>query len=435
MSDKSGLLVHNAAEVVTVAGGLRSGPDQAEIGVIDGDGAVAVYEGRIVAVGQLREVERRVEEMGIATSSLGRLDAQRGVVTPGLIDPHTHLLFGGTRQAEVELRQKGHGYLEILAAGGGILQTVRETRAAPDEVLLARARRWLAEMLSHGVTTVEVKSGYGLSVDDELRLLRLAAQLADEGPLDIVPTFLGAHAIAPEFRGRDDGAAAYMRNVIDEQLPRIVDQGIATSCDVFCERGVFDVEQSRALLTRAQEMGLTARLHADQLNSTGGAELAAEIGALSSDHLGGISDRGIEALAAAADGGQPVVATLLPTSAFYLDEPHFAPARALINAGVPVAVGTDFNPGTSPAPNAQLALAFTVHRLRLSAAEALTALTANAAAALGLSQTHGSIEEGKHADLVVWEPDSYTLLPYWLGANLVRAVVKKGRIVYQATAS
>jgi imidazolonepropionase len=189
---------------------------------------------------------------------------------------------------------------------------------------------------------------------------------------------------------------------------------------------------SRRLLTRAKELGLNARLHADQLNATGGAQLAAEVGALSADHLGGISEDGIEALGLAADSGRPVVATLLPISAFYLDEPHFAPARALVERGVPVAIGTDFNPGTSPAPNAQLALAFAVHRLRLSAAEAIAAMTINAAAALGLEQTHGSIEEGKHADLVVWEPDSHTLLPYWLGANLVRTVVKRGRVIFRA---
>jgi imidazolonepropionase len=432
MGDQPGLLVHNAAEVVTVAGGVRRGSDQSDIGVIDGDGAVAAYEGRIVAVGRLEDVERRLDEMGIASSAVARLDARHGTVTPGLIDPHTHSIFAGTRQAEVELRQKGHGYLDILAAGGGILQTVRETRAAPDEVLLARARRWLAEMLSHGVTTVEVKSGYGLSADDELRLLGICGELAREGPLDVVPTFLGAHAVAPEFRERPDAAAAYMRNVVDEQLPRVVEQNIATSCDVFCERRVFDVEMSRQLLTRARELGLSTRLHADQINPTGGAQLAAEVGALSADHLGGISTEGIAALAATTAGGQPTVATLLPISAFYLDESHLAPARALIDAGVPVAVGTDFNPGTSPAPNAQLALAFAVHRLRLSASEALSAMTANAAAALGLRETHGSIEDGKHADLVVWESDSYTLLPYWLGANLVRHVVKRGRVVWEA---
>lgn len=431
-ASRPGLLVHNASEIATVAGGVRRGSAQADVALIEDDGAVAAYEGRIVAVGRTVEVERRLEEMGIADDSVARLDARRGAVTPGLVDPHTHLVFAGMRQAEVELRQRGHTYLEILAAGGGILQTVRETRAASDDELLTSGRRWLAEMLSHGVTTVEVKSGYGLDTASELRLLEIIGRLAQEGPVEIVPTFLGAHAVSPEYRGRPHAAAAYIESVIDEQLPRVAEQGIATSCDVFCEEGVFDAEISRRLLLRAGELGLAARLHADELRPSGGAELAAQVGALSADHLGAISDSGVEALAQAADSGRPVVATLLPITSFYLDEPHFAPARRLIERGVPVALGTDFNPGSSPAPNAQLALAFATHRLRLSASEAIAAMTINAAAALGLQQTHGSIEEGKHADLVVWEPDSHRLLPYWLGANLVRSVVKRGRVVYSA---
>jgi len=215
-------------------------------------------------------------------------------------------------------------------------------------------------------------------------------------------------------------------------LPQVAEQGIATSCDVFCERGVFEAPDARRLLSRAAELGLATRLHADEINDSGGAELAAEIGALSADHLGAISDAGIDALAVAAETGRPVVATLLPLTSFYLNEPAFAPARRLIERGVPVAVGTDFNPGTSPAPNAQLALAFAAHRLGMSASEALAALTINAAAALGLAASHGSLEPGKHADLVIWEPDSHALLPYWLGADLVRTVVKRGRVVFSA---
>ena len=441
MADRPGLLVYNASEVATLAGGIHRGAAQADIGLLMADAAagpadspaVAAYEGRIVAVGRLTDVERELADMGITAESLERVDARRGTVTPGLIDPHTHLLFAGTRHAEIELRQRGHGYLEILAAGGGILQTVRQTRAASDAELLDHGRRWLAEMLSHGVTTAEVKSGYGLDTASELRLLALAARLGEEGPVELVPTFLGAHAVAPEFRDRADGARAYLENVIGEQLPAVVDQGIATSCDVFCERGVFEAEDSRRLLARAMELGLAARLHADELQPSGGAELAAEIGALSADHLGAISDAGVDALAAAAERGRPVVATLLPLTSFYLDEPQFAPARRLIERGVPVALGTDFNPGTSPAPNAQLALSFGVHRLRLSVGEALAAMTINAAAALGIEGSHGSLEVGKHADLVVWQPDSHALLPYWLGASLVSAVVKRGRIVYEGS--
>lgn len=427
-----GLLVVNASEVATLAGGVRRGAGQADVALIDGDPAVAAFEGRIVAVGQRADVERRLQGLGISEGSVARVDARRGTVTPGLVDPHTHLLFAGTRQAEVELRQRGHDYLAILAAGGGILQTVRATRAASDDELLAHGGRWLTEMLSHGATTVEIKSGYGLDAVTELRLLSLAMQLGDEGAVEIVPTFLGAHAIAPEFRERADAAEAYITSVIREQLPRVAEQGIATSVDVFCEPGVFTVDQARRLLVRAAELGLGVRLHADQLRTSGGAELAADVGALSADHLGAVAESGIDALAGAAQSGHPVVATLLPISSFYLDEQRFAPARALIERGVPVAVGTDFNPGSSPAPNAQLALAFAVHRLRLSAAEALAASTINAAAALGLADSHGSLEEGKHADLVVWKAESHTLLAYWLGANLCATVVKRGRIVYEA---
>jgi imidazolonepropionase len=287
-------------------------------------------------------------------------------------------------------------------------------------------------MLSHGVTTVEAKSGYGLDLDTELRLLALYGRLADEGPVEILPTFLGAHAVAPEFRHLDDAAGEYTAHLMEQHLPAVAQQGIAASVDVFCEPGVFSVDQSRQLLTRARELGLAVRLHADQINASGGAELAAELGALSADHLGAITDTGVQALASAAEGGRPVVATLLPLSSFYLGEEHFAPARRLIDAAVPVAVGTDFNPGSSPAPNAQLALAFAFHRLRLTPGEALAAMTINAAAALGIADSHGSIEVGKHADLVVWQPDSHTLLPYWLGANLVRAVIKRGRLMFEA---
>jgi imidazolonepropionase len=440
-ADKPGLLIHNASEIATLAGGLRRGSSQADVALIaadEGGGetrtrpALASFEGRIVAVGRLAEVESRVAEMGIPLSVLARIDARGGAVTPGLIDPHTHLLFAGTRHGEIEMRQRGHGYLEILAAGGGILQTVRMTRAASDDELLEHGRHWLREMLSHGVTTVEAKSGYGLDAETELRLLALAGRLGVEGPVEVVPTFLGAHAVAPEFRDRPDGAGAYLESVINEQLPLVAEQGIAKSCDVFCEPGVFDTDQARRLLVVARELGMAARLHADQIHESGGAALAAEIGAVSADHLGAVSDAGIAALAAAADGGAPVVATLLPIASFYLAEKEDAPARRLIEAGVPVAVGTDFNPGSSPAPNAQLALAFAVHRLKLTATEALAAMTINAAAALGMAQSHGSLEVGKHADICIWAVDSHALLPYWLGADLVRTVIKRGRVEYTA---
>jgi imidazolonepropionase len=442
-----GLLVHNATEVATLAGGFRRGSSQREVAAIAAEGngpgsglqpALAAYEGRIVAVGRLVEVEAQLTEMGIDPSSLKWLDARRGTVTPGLIDPHTHLLFAGTRHAEVEMRHRGHTYLEILAAGGGILQTVRATRAASDEQLLDHGRRWLREMLSHGVTTVEAKSGYGLDVDTELRLLSLLGTLRAEGPVEIAPTFLGAHALAPEFRDRPDAAAAYIESVIDDQLPRVAEQGIATSCDVFCERGVFEVAAARRLLSAAREYGMAARLHADQLADSGAAQLAAEIGALSADHLGAVSDAGVDALANAAGTANAVIATLLPIADFYLGHDVGSdptPGRRLIDAGVPVAIGTDFNPGTSPAPSAQLALAFAVHRLKMSAGESLAAMTINAAAVLGLADSHGSLEVGKHADITIWNVDSHELLPYWVGASLVQTVVKSGRVVFDTAPS
>jgi imidazolonepropionase len=440
MADKPGLLVHNASEIATLAGGVRRGASQGDVALLatDGDGvesgqpALAAYEGRIVAIGRLGDVEAQMTEMGIAASAVTRLDAERGTVTPGLIDPHTHLLFAGTRHAEVEMRQRGHTYLEILAAGGGILQTVRMTRAASDDELLDHGRRWLREMLSHGVTTIEAKSGYGLDRDSELRLLALADRLNEEGPVEVLPTFLGAHAVAPEFRDRPDAAEAYLDSVINEQLPAVAAQGIAKFCDVFCERGVFEAPQARRLLEAAREAGLGLRLHADQITDSGAAALAADLGAHSADHLSAVGDAGIEALSRAASEADSVVATLLPLASFYLADEHDAPARRLIDAAVPVAIGTDFNPGTSPAPNAQLAMAFAVHRLKLSAAEALVALTINAAAALGMADTHGSLEEGKHADVAIWKVDSNALLPYWLGADLVQTVVKRGRVVYSA---
>jgi imidazolonepropionase len=435
VSDKPGLLVHNAAEIATLAGGVRRGEAQRDIALLVDDGgtaasgpAVASYEGRIVAVGRLSEVEAHLEWLGIPGSAMERLDAQRGTVTPGLVDPHTHLLFAGTRHAEVEMRQRGHSYLEILAAGGGILQTVRMTRAASDDELLEHGRRWLREMLSHGVTTLEAKSGYGLDMATELRLLSLAEALSAEGPLEVIPTYLGAHAVAPEFRDRPNAAEDYVEGVITEQLPAVAEQGIARFCDIFCEQGVFDAAQSRRVLAAARDLGLTPRLHADQIHNSGGARLAAELEAASADHLAAISDEGIEALA-----GSPTVATLLPVPGIFLAEEHAPPARKLIDAGVPVAVGTDFNPGTAPAPNAALAMALAVHQFKMTPAEALAAATINAAAALRIEDSHGPIEDGKHADLAIWNVDTHALLPYWVGADLVRTVVKRGKVVFSAS--
>jgi len=436
-----GLLVHNASAVATVAGGVRRGAAQGDPAVLESVSVggpasprapvVACWDGRIVGVGPRDEVEATLEAEGLPLARFARLDAAGGVVTPGLVDPHTHLLFGGTRENELLLRQRGAGYLEILAAGGGILATVAATRAASADELAAHGRRWLDEMLSHGVTTIEAKSGYGLDLPTELRLLEVAHRLGTEGPVEIMPTYLGAHAVPPEFRARPEGTEAYVRHVIEEQLPGIAAQGRARFCDVFCEQGVFTADQSRRILLAAAVYGMTPRLHADELAPSGGAELAAEIGALSADHLATPSEAGIAALAAAAEGPQPVIATLLPATTWFLMKDHHAPARRLIDAGIPVALGTDFNPGTSPTPNLPFVLTAACLELRMTPAEALTAVTINAAAAIGRGDVLGSLETGKQADLVVWRVPSVAQLGYWVAGDLVDTVVKRGRIVHR----
>jgi imidazolonepropionase len=434
-----GLLVIRAAEIDSLQGGLRAGPSQGEVGrstAADAGGldspsapVVAAWEGRILGVGRRADIERLLEGQGYPLGRFARLDARGGTVTPGLVDPHTHLLFAGSREDELELRQRGAGYLEILAAGGGILSTVEATRAATAEELAAHGRRWLDEMLGHGTTTIEAKSGYGLDLPTELRLLEVAFALGRDGPIEIVPTYLGAHAVPPEFRARPDGTEAYVRHVIEEQLPGIAAQGRARFCDVFCEDGVFSADQSRRILVAASGYGMGMRLHADEIVPSGGAELAAEIGAASADHLAAPSKAGIAALSRAAKEDRPVVATLLPATTWFLMKDHHAPARTFIEGGVPVAIGTDFNPGTSPTASLPLAMTAGCLQLAMTPDEVLSAVTINAAQAIGLADEIGSLEAGKAADLVVWNVPTSRQIPYWPAADLVRTVVKRGRIV------
>jgi imidazolonepropionase len=428
--DVRGLLVSGARSIATLTGGLRRGDGQGDVAQLDGrDAWLACWDGRVVATGPADDVQILLDDAGLPLDQFARLDAADGLVTPGLVDPHTHLLFAGSREKELLLRQRGAGYLEILAAGGGILSTVAATRRASRDVLLAHGRRWLGEMLAHGTTTIEAKSGYGLDLATELRLVDVAYRLGEEGPIDVVPTFLGAHAVPEEFRGRPNGTAAYVRSVIEEQLPGIAAQGRARFCDVFCEEGVFGVAESRRILETARAYGLEPRLHADELAPSGGAELAAEVGAASADHLAVPSEAGIAALAAAAEADHPVVATLLPATTWFLMKTTHAPARTLIDSGIPVALGTDFNPGTSPTASLPLVMTVACLELGMTPAEALVAVTINAARAVGLEGEIGSFEAGKQADLVVWSVPSVDQLPYWPAADLVRVVVKRGRIV------
>ena len=436
-----GLLIEGAAEIVTLAGGLRRGAAQNDAAILETEAgiapdaapAIACWEGRILAIGPRAELERALEGGGYPLARFVRLDAAGGTVTPGLIDPHTHLLFAGAREGELVLRQEGAGYLDILAAGGGILSTVEATREASADALEEHGRRWLGEMLAHGTTTIEAKSGYGLDLPTELRLLEVAHRLGTAGPVDVLPTWLGAHAVPAEFRSRPDGAEAYIRHCIEEQLPGVAAQGRARFADVFCEAGVFTPDQSRRVLEAAARLGLLPRLHADEIAPSGGAELAAEIGALSADHLATPSEAGIEALARAAESDHPVVATLLPATTWFLMHETYAPARTFIERGVPVALASDFNPGTSPTTSLPLVMTVACLELKLSPSEALAAVTINAAHALGRGDEIGSIEAGKAADLAVWRVPTHRQIPYWPGADLVRTVVKAGRVVLERT--
>jgi len=429
---KPGLLIEGAASIATLSGGLRRGAAQADAAEIGGGPlAVACWGGRLIAAGSRAEVRRRVAAAGHSLDDFARIDAGGGLVTPGLVDAHTHLVFAGTRESEWQMRSHGAGYLETLHSGGGILSTVAATRAASDADLLAGARRRLSEMLANGTTTAEAKSGYGLDVATEVRILEVIGRLDREGPVELVATYLGAHAVPAEFRGWTGGTEAYVAQVIGEQLPAVAGQGIARFCDVFCEKGVFDTAQTARIFDAATGYGLRLRVHADELMTSGGAELAAELGCVSADHLAAPSPAGVAALARAAEVGQPVVATLLPATSWFLGQHHFAPARRFIDAGIPVALATDLNPGTSPTVSLPLIMSIACVEMGLTPEEALVAVTINAAHSIGLGAELGSIEPGKQADLVIWDVPNLVQLPYWLGSNRVCTVVKRGRTVFE----
>lgn len=339
------------------------------------------------------------------------------LVTAGLVDAHTHLIFGGWRQHEVPLKLRGAGYLEILQAGGGILNTLKATREASEELLYRRAGRALDEMLAHGVTTVEAKSGYGLNVEDELKQLRVIRDLNKQGGFNVVPTFMAAHAVPPEFKGDPDG---YIEFVCTKILPKVAEEELCEFVDVFCETGVFDVEQSRKMLTYGQAYGFKAKIHADEIDAIGGSVLAGEIGAVSAEHLIAVDEAGIASMAR---GG--TIACLLPGTSLYLGK-EFAPARKFIEAGVPVAVCTDFNPGSCPSDNLQLCMNLAYLKYRMTPEEILAAVTINAACAVNRGDRIGTVEPGKQADLVIWNAEDLDYLVYRMGSNLASMVIRKG---------
>lgn len=422
--DHIDLLVFNAAQVATCAGppGPRRGAAMGEVGLVPA-GAVAVREGHVVAVGPEAELRRRffpAEE----------LDAGGGAVVPGLVDPHTHLVYAGDRVGEFELRIGGATYQEIMAAGGGIASTARATRAASLERLVAESRRRLDQMLRLGATTVEVKSGYGLETEAELRQLEAVARLDAEHPVDLVPTFLGAHALPAEYAGRAD---AYVELVVDEMLPAaarwhaaspFAAAGVPLFADVFCERGAFDVAQSRRVLEAARRLGLPLKAHVDEFSELGGLAMALELGAVSVDHLDATGPAGIAMLAAS-----PAVGVVIPTVPFNLGGSRYADARAMIDAGAAIALTTDLNPGSAPCPSLPLAMAIACRYQRLSPAEALVAATVNAAHAIGMGDRVGALAPGMQADLLILDAPDYRYLAYELGGNPVRTVVKRGRVV------
>jgi imidazolonepropionase len=378
------------------------------------DAAVAFDGGTIVAVGAATDLRRRYPEAE-AVDGAGR------VLTPGLVDSHTHAVFGRWRADEYALRSQGVPYMEIARRGGGILASVRDLRQRSEDALVDLSRERLREILATGTTTVEVKSGYGLTTADELKMLRVIRRLDDEGPLDLVPTFLGAHEVPPELLDRPD---AYVDLVVREMIPAVADEGLARFCDVFMEPGVFDARQTRRILEAGLDHGLTPKLHADELEPSGGAELAADLGAASADHLGAISEDGIAALAAS-----DTVATLLPGTLFFLGRTRYAPARALLEAGATVSLATDFNPGSSTSPGLPMAMTIACSQMRMSPLEALVAATRGGAAALRLPDGRGTLTPGAPADFVLWDASDYREIPYRYGVRLARSVWKAGHKV------
>jgi len=409
------LIIEHAQQLITAKGYTRrpaKGVEMEELGIVP-DGAVAIANGKIVAVS-------KSEELLSKYAANETLDTSGKIVTPGLIDAHTHFVFAGSRELELELKIKGASYMEILQKGGGILRTVSDTRAASKDTLLQTCRERAKSLLIHGTTTIEAKSGYGLSLLDEIKSLEVINSLNNEGPLTLIPTFLGAHAIPPEYDGRVD---EYVDLIIEDWLPQISQRRLARFCDVFCEKDVFEIDESRRILLAGKRLGLMPRIHADELYPLGGAELAAEVGAVSADHLLYASDSGVERMREAG-----VIATLLPAAPLTLMLDRYADARKFVTHGVPVALGSDLSPSCW-IENEQLVTALACYKLKMTPAETIMAATINAAHSIQNADEIGSLEAGKKADITIFNAKDYRFLGYSLGTNMVETVIKNGKVV------
>jgi imidazolonepropionase len=411
------LALLHASQLVTLAGPKRPrvGAELCDLAIIP-DGGMLVRDGGIVATGSSEEIEKQMPAGVEVVNATGR------VVLPGFVDAHAHPVFGGDRLDEFEMRARGATYEEIAAGGGGIRSTVSKTRAATEDQLLTQAKKHAEWFIRCGATTVEAKSGYGLSLEDEIKILRVVRRLNQETPVEFVPTFLGAHAVPEEFQSAPN---RYVSLVIDEMLPRIAEERLAEFCDVFCERGYFDLETSRKVLSAARERGLGIRMHADQLTDSGGAALAAELGAVTADHLEQTEAPGIAAMQRA--GVQPV---LLPGSVYSLGKTRYPRAREMIEAGLAVVLATDFNPGSSPTPSMQMVLSLAATQMKMTPAEGVTAATINAAYSLKRGDRIGSLEAGKDANFALFDCADYRELAYYFGVPQTHSVYVRGERVF-----
>ncbi len=416
---KATLLIKNIGQLITMDGPVpRLGDQMKELGLIT-NGAVAAAGREILAVGKSKEIEGRVD----LAEGCRVIDAEKSVVTPGFIDPHTHPVFSRTRENEFEMRIRGKSYTEIAASGGGIRASVRDLRNSSTSRLMEKTAERLSSILSYGTTTIEAKSGYGLSTESEIKSLEIIRDLNESHPLDMIPTFLGAHEVPDEYREKRE---EYIKLLIDEMIPKVVAGKLAEFCDIFCEEGVFDIDESRKIMSAAQKRGLKLKFHADELASSGGGELAAEMGAISADHLVYISDKGINAMAKAG-----VVAVLLPGTCFSLGLKDFAPARKMIDSGIIVALSTDYNPGSSFTESLQIIITLAALNYGMTAAEAISSVTVNAACAIDRGRKIGRLLPGLPADIVMWKMEDYREMPYHYGINLVNKVIKQGKVVYE----